>query len=119
MYADALLIVFIAFCTALFGEGLTYLLVYRSEHYKKLKAEIERKTKKCTRVLLIRLYIYAFVVEKRREIVSDVDKSSKRRMEREEERLKSTNRDMSLFKMKSMFAIGFAFTALLSTFNNM
>uniref|UniRef100_A0A1I7V0Y8 Transmembrane protein n=1 Tax=Caenorhabditis tropicalis TaxID=1561998 RepID=A0A1I7V0Y8_9PELO len=46
------------------------------------------------------------------------DKSAKKKLEREEERLKATNRDMSMFKMKSMFAIGLAFTALLSTFNS-
>ena len=39
-------------------------------------------------------------------------------IDRDEERLKGINRDMSMFKMKSMFAIGFAFTALLSTFNS-
>ncbi|XP_013775287.2 calcium load-activated calcium channel-like [Limulus polyphemus] len=38
--------------------------------------------------------------------------------EREEEKLKNNNRDLFLVKMKSMFAIGFAFTALLSTFNS-
>jgi len=32
--------------------------------------------------------------------------------------LKVSNRDLSMFKMKSMFAIGLAFTALLSTFNS-
>lgn len=121
MYEDALLIVFIAFCTALLGEGvlygeficltrfspppgLTYFFVYRSDEYKRLKLEIERKTKK---------------IEKRREGGGEHDRVANRKLQREEERLKITNRDMSLFKMKSMFAIGFAFTALLSTFNNM
>lgn len=50
---------------------------------------------------------------------SSLDKQQKRKMDREEERLKQNNRDLSLVKMKSMFAIGFAFTALLSMFNNM
>ena len=39
-------------------------------------------------------------------------------MEREEERLKNTNRDLMMVKMKSMMAIGFAFTSLLSMFNS-
>ena len=39
-------------------------------------------------------------------------------MDREEERLKNTNRDMMMVKMKSMMAIGFAFTSLLSMFNS-
>ncbi|VEN35265.1 unnamed protein product [Callosobruchus maculatus] len=85
MWADTLLIVFISICTALLGEGLTWLMVYRTEKYQKLKAEVEKQSKK---------------------------------LEREEERLKNNNRDLSFVKMKSMFAIGFAFTALLSMFNS-
>ncbi|CAL2031423.1 hypothetical protein CAEBREN_20842 [Caenorhabditis brenneri] len=104
MLSDCLLIIAIAFGTALAGEGITWLLVYRSDHYKRLKSEMDRKTKK---------------LEKKKQEVGDTnDKSIKKKLEREEERLKATNRDMSMFKMKSMFAIGLAFTALLSTFNS-
>lgn len=61
-----------------------------------------------------------FAVEKRKEAHGDsLDKQQKKKIEREEERLKNNNRDLSLVKMKSMFAIGFAFTALLSMFNSM
>uniref|UniRef100_A0AC34FIA6 Calcium load-activated calcium channel n=1 Tax=Panagrolaimus sp. ES5 TaxID=591445 RepID=A0AC34FIA6_9BILA len=105
MYSDALLIIFIAFCTALLGEGLTYLLVYRSDEYKRLKDTVERKTKK---------------LEKRKETADTpaAGKTAKKKIEKEEERLKATNRDMSMFKMKSVFAIGIVFTALLSTFSS-
>lgn len=59
-------------------------------------------------------------VEKRKETHGDtLDKQQKKKIEREEDRLKHNNRDLSFVKMKSMFAIGFAFTALLSMFNNM
>ncbi|VDK17348.1 unnamed protein product [Anisakis simplex] len=51
--------------------------------------------------------------------MAEADRLAKRKIEREEERLKATNRDMSMFKMKSMLAIGFAFTALLSTFSSL
>lgn len=58
-------------------------------------------------------------VEKRKEAHGDsLDKQQKKKIEREEERLKNNNRDLSLVKMKSMFAIGFTFTALLSMFNS-
>lgn len=58
-------------------------------------------------------------MEKRKEAHGDsLDKQQKKKIEREEERLKNNNRDLSLVKMKSMFAIGFAFTALLSMFNS-
>jgi len=40
MWADTLLILFISICTALLGEGVTWVLVYRTEKYQKLKSEI-------------------------------------------------------------------------------
>lgn len=114
MYNDAVLIIFIALFTALLGEGLTWILVYRSEEYKRLKFSMERKTKK---------------LEKKKETIglagdlgvvgpNVANKTTKKKIEREEERLKSTNRDLSMFRMKSMMAIGFVFTALLSTFSS-
>jgi uncharacterized membrane protein (DUF106 family) len=106
MLADTLLILFISIATALLGEGLTWLLVYRTDKYKKLKAEVEKQSKK---------------LEKQKETsgVADVtDRSHKKKLERQEEKLKTNNRDLSMVKMKSMFAIGFAFTALLSMFNS-
>ncbi|KAK3087819.1 hypothetical protein FSP39_011041 [Pinctada imbricata] len=83
--------------------GLTWLLVYRTEKYKKLKAEVEKQSKK---------------LEKKKEGGESSDRSQKKKLERQEERLKNNNRDLSFVKMKSMFAIGFAFTALLSMFNS-
>ncbi|XP_012941615.1 calcium load-activated calcium channel [Aplysia californica] len=102
MLSDCILIVFISVCTALLGEGLTWLMVYRTEKYKKLKAEVEKQSKK---------------LEKQRETESN-DRVQKKKLERQEEKLKTNSRDLSLVKMKSMFAIGFAFTALLSMFNS-
>eukprot|EP00092_Neocalanus_flemingeri_P027074 GFUD01029360.1.p1 GENE.GFUD01029360.1~~GFUD01029360.1.p1 ORF type:complete len:187 (-),score=58.46 GFUD01029360.1:190-750(-) len=106
MWADTLLILVISICTALLGEGVTWVLVYRTEKYQKLKSEIEKQSKK---------------LEKKKEAHGDVanlDRSKKRKLEQDEEKLKNTNRDLTMVKMKSMFAIGFAFTALLSMFNS-
>uniref|UniRef100_A0A1Q3FAS9 Calcium load-activated calcium channel n=1 Tax=Culex tarsalis TaxID=7177 RepID=A0A1Q3FAS9_CULTA len=104
MWSDTLLIVFISICTAFLGEGLTWVMVYRTEKYQKLKGEVEKQSKK---------------LEKRKETHGDsLDKSAKKKIERDEEKLKNNNRDLSLVKMKSMFATGFAFTALLSMFNS-
>ncbi|XP_039268910.2 calcium load-activated calcium channel-like [Styela clava] len=104
MLGDSLLIVFISIFTALVAEGLTWLLVYKTEKYQKLKSEVDKQCKK---------------LEKRKEAVGEhSDKSQKRRLEREEERLKNNNRDLSAVRMKSMFAIGFCFTALLGTLNS-
>ncbi|XP_026952663.1 calcium load-activated calcium channel isoform X3 [Sagmatias obliquidens] len=38
--------------------------------------------------------------------------------QRQEEKLKNNNRDLSMVRMKSMFAIGFCFTALMGMFNS-
>ena len=46
MWADSLLILVISICTALLGEGVTWLLVYRTDKYQKLKLDIEKQTKK-------------------------------------------------------------------------
>ncbi|EGV92922.1 Transmembrane and coiled-coil domains protein 1 [Cricetulus griseus] len=89
MFADTLLIVFISVCTALLAEGITWVLVYRTDKYKRLKAEVEKQSKKC-----------------------EYD------TERQEEKLKNNNRDLSMVRMKSMFAIGFCFTALMGMFNS-
>nr|CAG4642812.1 EOG090X0DWG [Evadne anonyx] len=104
MWADTLLIVGISVFTALLGEGVTWILVYKTEKYQRLKSEIERQSKK---------------LEKIKDTHSDtLDKQHRKKMDREEEKLKNYNRDLSLVKMKSMVAIGFAFTALLGMFNS-
>lgn len=104
MLYDSLLIICISITTALIGEFFTWLLVYRTEKYKRLKAEIEKQSKR---------------LDKRKETVGElVEKSLKRKLEREEERLKVNNRDLSTVKMKSMFFVGLAFTAILGTCNS-
>ena len=68
--------------------------MYRTEKYQKLKTEIEKQSKK---------------LEKIKEAHGDtanLDRSKKRKIEQDEEKLKNTNRDLTMVKMKSMFAIG-------------
>lgn len=104
MLYDSLLIIIISISTASLGEAFSWLMVYRTEKYQRLKADIEKQSKK---------------LDKRKENIGElVDKSIKRKFEREEERLKANNRDLSMVKMKSMFFVGFAFTAILGMFNN-
>lgn len=110
LQVDALFIIGISLFTAFLGEGLTYLLVYRTETYKKLKLEIEKQTKKCKkskpkkRLSLIKLTWKTLLsVEKKKEVLGEaIDKQQKKKLERDEERLKNNNRDLSLVKMKSM-----------------
>lgn len=103
MLSDSLLIIFISVFTALLSEGLSWLLIYRTEKYKKLQSEVEKQSKK---------------LEKQKESFPDItDKNSKKKLERQEEKLKTNNRELSLVKMKSMMTISFAFMLLLSIFS--
>jgi len=128
MIPDAILIVFISIFTALLGEGLTWLLVYRSEKYQRLMNEVEKQCKKCeykfneipSMTWYHLIICYKLLVEKKKEVMADTaGKQQKKKLEREEEKLKNHNRDLSMVKMKSTFAIGIAFMALLSLFNTM
>lgn len=104
MLSDSLLIIFISMFTALLSEGLSWLMIYRTEKYKKLQSEVEKQSKK---------------LEKQKESLPDMsDKNHKKKLERQEEKLKSNNRELSMVKMKSMMTISFAFMALLSMFNS-
>lgn len=88
MYLDALLVIGIALLTAALGESLTYLMVYRTDEYKRLTNLMERKTKQ---------------VEKRKGTAESAaaTKADKKKLEREEDQLKGANKAMSMFKMKS------------------
>ncbi len=55
-------------------------------------------------------------MEKQKETI---EKNQKKKLERQEEKLKVNNRELSMVKMKSMMTISFAFMALLSMFNSM
>ena len=88
MYSDALLVIAIATITACLGEALTYLMVYRTDEYKRLTNMLERKLRQ---------------VEKRKEQAVSVEatKADKKKLDREEEQLKEANKAMSMFRMKS------------------
>ncbi|XP_060546177.1 calcium load-activated calcium channel isoform X1 [Pantherophis guttatus] len=85
-------------------SGITWVLVYRTDKYKRLKAEVEKQSKK---------------LEKKKETITEsAGRQQKKKIERQEEKLKNNNRDLSMVRMKSMFAIGFCFTALMGMFNS-
>ena len=46
MLSDSLLIVFISIFTALLSEGFSWLLIYRTDKYKRLQSEVEKQSKK-------------------------------------------------------------------------
>ena len=66
------------------------------------------------------MFNWIIIVEKQKESLPDItDKNSKKKLERQEEKLKTNNRELSLVKMKSMMTISFAFMLLLSIFSAM
>uniref|UniRef100_A0A5F8H448 Calcium load-activated calcium channel n=1 Tax=Monodelphis domestica TaxID=13616 RepID=A0A5F8H448_MONDO len=117
MFADTLLIVFISVCTALLAEGITWVLVYRTDKYKRLKAEVEKQSKKF-QVVYPSPFPKNSVEKKKETITESAGRQQKKKIERQEEKLKNNNRDLSMVRMKSMFAIGFCFTALMGMFNS-
>ncbi|XP_037105470.1 calcium load-activated calcium channel isoform X1 [Syngnathus acus] len=85
-------------------RGITWVLVYRTDKYKRLKAEVEKQSKQ---------------LEKKKETITEsAGRQQKKKIERQEEKLKNNNRDLSMVRMKSMFAVGFCFTALMGMFNS-
>ncbi|XP_078263903.1 calcium load-activated calcium channel isoform X2 [Rhinoraja longicauda] len=62
--------------------------------------------------------LLAEVEKKKESITESAGKQQKKKIERQEEKLKNNNRDLSMVRMKSMFAIGFCFTALMGMFNS-
>lgn len=131
MVGDAVLIIFIAICTALLGEGktiqkhfktnkflknkiaclyrlvfvlnlgLTYVLVYRSDKYKRLKLDIERKTKRRKfygsknysdalfqyysfvskrDIKGLKEWIIEIIVERKKDQLSEIDRTNKRKI---------------------------------------
>ncbi|KAH9592728.1 Calcium load-activated calcium channel [Schistosoma haematobium] len=82
MLQDTLSIICISFFTAFLGEGLTWLFVYRTEKYQKLKAEVDKQSKR---------------LEKQRDVTeSAIDRTAKKRLEKQEERFKNINRELSM-----------------------
>uniref|UniRef100_A0A9L0TTF4 Calcium load-activated calcium channel n=1 Tax=Equus caballus TaxID=9796 RepID=A0A9L0TTF4_HORSE len=157
MFADTLLIVFISVCTALLAEGITWVLVYRTDKYKRLKAEVEKQSKKLSHLVYKTTIVVSCIniilplwkrrwrlrkvkrhtniteqtknwkpnsgflnyMEKKKETITEsAGRQQKKKIERQEEKLKNNNRDLSMVRMKSMFAIGFCFTALMGMFNS-
>ena len=60
------------------------------------------------------------VVERKKELIGEAKLNpAKKKLDKQEEQLKTNSRDLSMVKMKSMVAIGVTFTAILGMFNSM
>jgi hypothetical protein len=55
------------------------------------------------RIIQLRKAIHEILVERKKEVLGEaLDKQQKKKIERDEERLKNNNKELSLVKMKSM-----------------
>lgn len=103
MFTYCLTVIGISIITALIGEGFLWFMIYRTDRYKSLHNLIEKQAK---------------MIEKRKESTIDVSEKNKKRLEKENEKLKQINKDLTMYKMKSMIGVGLIFTGFLSIFNN-
>ncbi|KAF2070363.1 hypothetical protein CYY_008319 [Polysphondylium violaceum] len=105
MTSDILFIIFVSIASSLASEAFSWVLVYRTDSYKKSKQTIERLEAQ---------------IEKLKEAESSASilkKGKDKRLERAEEALKAANKDLSFSKMKSMFAVAVSMIALFSYLN--
>eukprot|EP01089_Gocevia_fonbrunei_P017736 TRINITY_DN583_c0_g3_i1.p1 TRINITY_DN583_c0_g3~~TRINITY_DN583_c0_g3_i1.p1 ORF type:complete len:178 (-),score=20.18 TRINITY_DN583_c0_g3_i1:186-719(-) len=104
MLEDCLIILFASFASALFAEGLSWLLVYRTENYKALQAKIAK--------------LQLQVDKKKDDPVPVTNKSKTKRLERYDEQLKSANSELTMSKTKSMLAVGLTLVSLFGILNS-
>lgn len=74
----------------------------------------------CCEFVHVCLSVSFFVVERKKEVIGEAKLNpAKKKLEKQEEQLKTNSRDLNMVKMKSMVAIGVTFTAIMGMFNSM
>eukprot|EP00742_Colponemidia_sp_Colp-10_P002655 GILJ01002838.1.p1 GENE.GILJ01002838.1~~GILJ01002838.1.p1 ORF type:complete len:211 (-),score=39.13 GILJ01002838.1:47-625(-) len=98
--SDIFTVLGVALFSAVFSEAISWLLIYRTEDYQRLKRKIDQLSKK---------------VEKQKDTSVEFSKQKQKdkKIAASEDQLKSLNRDMSMVRMKSTFVIGFTMIAIL------
>jgi len=86
MLSDLALIFGASFLSAVIAEGLSWLLIYRTEDYQKLQSSIDKLQKKV-------------------DSKKDVNVAKQKKVEKYEESLKGLNNTMAVVRMKSVFAV--------------
>eukprot|EP00126_Sphaerothecum_destruens_P011294 Sdes_comp20888_c0_seq4m17996 len=106
MYLEALQIIFISITSAFVAEALSWVLVYRTSHYKSLLASVDKQNKK---------------LDKERDSPSDVSKQIKqgKKFDRAQTQLEKSTQDLNAIKTKSMFAVGLIFVLLVTFLGNL
>ena len=88
------------------GEAISWLLIYRTEDYKRLKESIDALSKK---------------LDKKKDTIAPLDKQKQhgKKVANMDEQLKTKNRNMQIVKMKSMVFVMFSLFAVFGLLNNL
>jgi hypothetical protein len=122
-------IVFASCVSAALSEVLSWLLIYRTESYKKLKRSIDQTSRKVERRKEVKNQKGAYPTHARRSSVvlrvallqatgtiqTDRKKSAEKKISKAEDTLKAMNQAMMLVKMKSTVAVALTMLTIFST----
>ncbi|PRP87580.1 transmembrane and coiled-coil domains 1 [Planoprotostelium fungivorum] len=100
-FIDCATVVGASLAGALLAELISWVLIYRTDSYKRLTAELERLQSK---------------VDKYKEVATADTKSKKK--DRFEDQIKQTNQDLTSFRLRSTIAIGIAMFSLFAVLNS-
>ncbi len=95
----------LAVCTTLISEALSWFFIYRTQEYKDLKREIDAQTRK---------------IEKKKQELSEnrAGKSTEKKVQQHEDKLKDLNQRMSKARMKSMLFIAVLMIVFISSLSS-
>jgi calcium load-activated calcium channel len=102
---DTLMVMLAAIFTAALAEGLSWLLIYRTEDYKQLAKSLESLTKQLDK-------------EKEKIVAASKQKIQEKRISKADSQLKTTNQQLSASKMKSTMIIALFMIAFMSTLSS-
>ena len=94
-------IIFMAILTSVLSEGLSWLLIYRTESYQIIKKQADKLQKKIEKV--------------KGKIKEGISKSTDKKLQTNETLLKNTQQDMTKVKLKSTLFIGLIMIIFLSS----
>ena len=90
-----------AILTSVLSEGLSWMLIYKTESYKEIKKQTDKLQKKIDKV--------------KGKLKDGISKGNDKKLQTHEAMLKNTQQDMTKVKMKSTFFIGLIMVIFLSS----
>lgn len=102
-FLDGFTVILLAICTSSFSEGILWYTTYRTSKYKGMKLELEKGTKKLEKM--------------KKELETKNDPKLYKRIEVEENRLKTAQKDLTQCKSKSMMMVAFLSMAVMFALN--